>query len=134
DLAAELGEAGRRHQPDVAGADHGDWLARVSVCHGAREASWRRCGAWRACALLADLQEGLPAPDVAQRACLLLGALLGALGARAGLREALLLRGAVQRLGRDRLLDQDERPVFGELQIAICLGEAIDVRLRVVLS
>ena len=26
-VAAELGEAGRGHQPDVAGADHCDWLA-----------------------------------------------------------------------------------------------------------
>ena len=32
-LAAQLGEAGGGHQPDVAGADHSDWLAR-----GAHEA------------------------------------------------------------------------------------------------
>ncbi len=40
DLAAELGEAGRGHQPDVAGADHPDWLA----C-GAHEAGKASCWA-----------------------------------------------------------------------------------------
>src|SRR5262249_2285385 len=49
DLAAQLGEAGSRHQPDVAGTDHRDWLARA---HEAGKASCRAptvtpLGAWR---------------------------------------------------------------------------------------
>ena len=38
-VAAELGEAGGRHQPDVAGADHRDWFARGGGTHCAAKAS-----------------------------------------------------------------------------------------------
>jgi hypothetical protein len=83
DLAAELGEAGCGDQPDIAGADHANWL---SICaHRAGKAScWG--GRWAATCLtlgdclLRDRQERLVAADVAQGASVFLAALIGALG------------------------------------------------------
>src|SRR3954454_3789807 len=83
-------------------------------------------------ALLRDLQERLPAAQVALRARPLLGALLGSLDARASLAQALLQRRAVQCLGRDRLLHEHQRVVFLKLQVALGLGEAHDLALRAV--
>ena len=45
DLAAQLGEAGGRHQADVAGADDADGLAFALMQDGERLAGGRRCRA-----------------------------------------------------------------------------------------
>src|SRR5271166_2693559 len=79
--------------------------------------------------LACDPQKGLVAPNVAQRARPLLAVGLGVLGAGAGLRELAVELLAVEVLGRDGLLDEQQRAVGGELHVALRLGEAHDVLL-----
>src|SRR5438105_13158496 len=82
--------------------------------------------------LAGHLEKRLVAADVAQRPGLRLAALLGPFGGRARFAEPGLERRAIERLGCDRLLDEHERAVVSELQVALCLGEAHDVRLGAV--
>src|SRR5207302_6954105 len=82
--------------------------------------------------LARDREESLVAAHVAQHARVLLGALLAALGRRAGVRQLRLEGGTVERLRGDRLLDQQQRAVAGELQVALGLSEAHHVRLRAI--
>src|SRR5438128_7126353 len=82
--------------------------------------------------LLADREERLIPAYVAPRARLPLGALLSLLEAGARVSEPGLERGAVELVRRDRLLDEHQRAVLGELQVSLGLGEAHDLRLRAV--
>ncbi len=77
-----------------------------------------------------DREKRLVALDVAQRAGLLLAVLLGALGGLARVGQLGLERLAVDLLRRDRLLDEHQRAVLGELQVALGLREAHDLTPR----
>src|SRR4029077_13631922 len=101
-------------------------LALEVLCRGARlghrQTLPRECRQGRR--LLLDGQERLVAAYVALGASLLLGAVLAAPGGCARIGEPRLVGRTVERLRCDRLLDEHERTVLGELQIALGLGEA----------
>src|SRR6266536_2360027 len=75
-------------------------------------------------------QEGLPALAVAQRPAALLAALVGLLGCLLGAAQAVLEVGGVERVGRQRLLDEDEHALGADLDVALALRVALDVGLR----
>src|SRR5439155_11445560 len=114
-----------------AGPDDPDWLAlhahAIPPSTAQRRMRARRAparslehsptgtGTCTPASLLADGEEGLIAAYVAPRARVSLRAPLSLLEARARVSEPGLERGAVELLGRDRLLDQHQGPVLGEL-------------------
>src|SRR3954454_15337809 len=77
-----------------------------------------------------DAEERLPAALVALRAALLLRVLLGLLELVLGRLQPRLDVRAVELVGLDRLLDEDQRPVAVHLQVALALGERLVVVLR----
>src|ERR687886_1962667 len=88
-----------------------------------------RCARRPASAALGDAQEGLPAALVALAAALLFGALLGVAPALLRAPRALAQVGGVEVLGPDRLLDEHEDVLARDLDVALALGEALDLRL-----
>src|SRR5579875_265800 len=110
--------------------------ARSAIC--CSKARWLRAAARcaRRCSREArsglDRQKRLAAADLTPRARLLLAALRRALKRRPGLGEPALQLISIERLGRDRLLDQQQRAVVLELDVALGLREAHDLLLRAV--